>query len=1569
MKNTVLFKSRWLILLCFLCVTGISRAQFVDSVIQENFPDTTGIGSPVDDINNDVDQAGQFVDSTIQANVPDTSGLGSMIDGFVSNIDDMNQYVDSVVQANEPDTTGMREQLATIISNIIVTVQNADSIAIDVIDSSLTLVPEENYPDSLNKYVIDAITGEIDTLSQEAMDSLNSVNGQLNEATPDEDDLAELDSTVREDIVFVIDSIVLVAVGNVMDQVQLIMDTVPTQEEIEAIVSPIVDSILLETDTAIQNVGTTVQEISDFIDLVVEETIQDINDPLDNAPEAAELIEILQQAGLDYSLALNAVHASDGFADVTFTLENTGLKPFTMRGAALRIQIGTYNSTSNTPLYISEVVTGLTDSLFEMYSYNDQTFFEEVQLGYNEGNGTVSYILYDNGDAINNAIFDIEDELGIYDDDLERIGSSGFPILPGASAIIGSIRIPISQSSGTVSINFAPNSELLISTPIRQNVYDAAKATNGELAIEELTITSSDDDNTLCAGQEITFTSNIAKNNNWLVDGEVVSDENNQTFTTSDITVNGTYVAAFSLFNQSINTTNSSNAFDSLATNAIVHTLDSITVDIAGIQDICLVSDTFLYIANANLADNFSWTITDGTFLPISSVTDDSLSIRFDAAGDFNLNLVVSNSDASLNCASVTIDSVQTIFDNVSATLNAIDDLCQTGEQVYEATTANADSSAFNWSFGGVENTDFEFVSGSSASSVTPSVKWITANSFNVSMTVANINTGVGCADATSNTLSQLVNPSASATIDAIDAVCETGNAIYIATVVSADPEGYTWSFTGTEEVDYDFANSTTATSVSPELTWNTSNSFDVNLIVLNANTGSGCTPDTATAASQLVNPTATAGINAFDTVCETGSTTYSVVLSNVDSITAAWTFSGVEGTDFDFEVGSDANSIPTTVNWLTAGDFTVDFTINNIETGAGCDAVNATQLSQNVSPTATAVIEALTQLCEGGTTIYTAVLENADATSHNWTFSGVEGVNYNFENSTTSASAAPEVTWLTPGSFTVDLTVNNILAYTGCSTANAVQLTQIVDTAIVVSIDDVDDICQTGSTFYSATVTSGNVAAYAWTFPGVEAIDYNFVDGDASSENPTVEWLTADTKSIGLSVTNADGGSGCTGETATPIEQIVNPTVEVSIDVVSDICLDSTSIYAAVVANGSAYAWTFSGVEGVDFQFENSTNSNTESPVLKWLTSGNITADLNVTNVASGSGCVAVDATQVTSLVNEVTLTVNATDSAIANEVTTVEVVATDLNNNIFTYSWNSSVSNSEIVDTSLATINVTPIANPTSYDVVVTNDLGCVASASHSFEVLQWVSLNMEVLLEAPYSGAGVMTASIVDLLEDTYGVNRVEDEGLLGSGLLADESTFPQTNAPVPANAVDLVSISLRSAASGDEIAINPNGSDASASGIYVWLLSDGSLTNFSTGTGAVRAFSQEMVQDDEYYVVVRHRNHLTAMTVGTPLSFTTGLVSLASDSVIYGSTGSFSFEDGLYLIGAGDADGSNGISSSDRDPVKRDSENGFVGYVNTRGEHTDVNLDGLVNSLDINLVDKNNAKGYFSEVPQP
>jgi hypothetical protein len=179
-----------------------------------------------------------------------------------------------------------------------------------------------------------------------------------------------------------------------------------------------------------------------------------------------------------------------------------------------------------------------------------------------------------------------------------------------------------------------------------------------------------------------------------------------------------------------------------------------------------------------------------------------------------------------------------------------------------------------------------------------------------------------------------------------------------------------------------------------------------------------------------------------------------------------------------------------------------------------------------------------------------------------------------------------------------------------------------------------------------------------------------------------------------------------------------------------------------------------------------------------------------------------------------------------------------------------------------------------------------------------------------------------------------------------------TSPYTDARVvgaiPVGAVDWVYIQLRETSSG--AAVSSRSAFLKSNG---YLMDDGGsekiLMPLPTGG------------EGNYYIVVRHRNHLAIMSAGTHYfgandstvyDFTTAL------SKAYGTNPMKLLATGIYGLITGDADGSGGINSADRGLVY--AQRDLAGY-----KDTDVNLSGGVNSADRGLAYTN--RDLFSQVP--
>jgi hypothetical protein len=196
--------------------------------------------------------------------------------------------------------------------------------------------------------------------------------------------------------------------------------------------------------------------------------------------------------------------------------------------------------------------------------------------------------------------------------------------------------------------------------------------------------------------------------------------------------------------------------------------------------------------------------------------------------------------------------------------------------------------------------------------------------------------------------------------------------------------------------------------------------------------------------------------------------------------------------------------------------------------------------------------------------------------------------------------------------------------------------------------------------------------------------------------------------------------------------------------------------------------------------------------------------------------------------------------------------------------------------------------------------------------------------------------LTASIKVFLEGPFSGTTMS-KTLNTGGFLASE--FPGT--PIPSQAVDVINIEIRDAASAASSTIREFAA--------AWLLGDGSIRNFSDTTMSYVEFNPAPA--GLYYIVVVHRNHLAVMSSSSQFldastspavyNFTTSL-SQAFGADPMKAVGSF------FAMFGGDGNGDGGVDAIDKNTVWRPA-NGTSGYLGG-----DFNLDGGVDATDKNSI---------------
>jgi hypothetical protein len=207
----------------------------------------------------------------------------------------------------------------------------------------------------------------------------------------------------------------------------------------------------------------------------------------------------------------------------------------------------------------------------------------------------------------------------------------------------------------------------------------------------------------------------------------------------------------------------------------------------------------------------------------------------------------------------------------------------------------------------------------------------------------------------------------------------------------------------------------------------------------------------------------------------------------------------------------------------------------------------------------------------------------------------------------------------------------------------------------------------------------------------------------------------------------------------------------------------------------------------------------------------------------------------------------------------------------------------------------------------------------------------LSLKVILEGPFN----------------QGTGRM-DTSLKTSGALAAHFT----GIPIPSSAVDSISVEVRDSAIAAKAKIRKF--------TPAWLLADGSVRGFSDTTKHYVEFDTVA---GNYFVVVRHRNHLAIMSASVgPVSAKAGQSSYdftTAQSQAFGTNPMAQVSSGVYGMISGDVNQSGIVSASDANSV--------FGVLNATGYNiNDVNLSGIVSAADANKVFGNLNK--TTQVPE-
>ncbi len=258
--------------------------------------------------------------------------------------------------------------------------------------------------------------------------------------------------------------------------------------------------------------------------------------------------------------------------------------------------------------------------------------------------------------------------------------------------------------------------------------------------------------------------------------------------------------------------------------------------------------------------------------------------------------------------------------------------------------------------------------------------------------------------------------------------------------------------------------------------------------------------------------------------------------------------------------------------------------------------------------------------------------------------------------------------------------------------------------------------------------------------------------------------------------------------------------------------------------------------------------------------------------------------------------------------------------------------------INTSSAMYTLTGLNSCTNYEFQVSTVCGSGSSSIYSgitgfstINCITVVSAQMKVILEGAYNGATMNNS-----LQQNNLIPLTQPYNIAPWNYTGNESVGSLS--AIPANTVDWVLVELRNAANWDVLEDTKAG----------FLLSNGSVVNTD---GTAISFANA-VSGTDYYMVVRHRNHVDIMssqTVNLPNTITYDFTTIGN--VMAGSNQVKALGGGVYGLHAGDISADGIISVEDFNFYKLDLSQ-LNSYLDT-----DISLDGNVLTQDFNLYRSN------------
>lgn len=558
--------------------------------------------------------------------------------------------------------------------------------------------------------------------------------------------------------------------------------------------------------------------------------------------------------------------------------------------------------------------------------------------------------------------------------------------------------------------------------------------------------------------------------------------------------------------------------------------------------------------------------------------------------GSYSVTVMKNGCYATSAIVTVSYYSVGSALISASGALN----FCAGGS----VTLSSSIGSSYLWSNGATTNSIVVNASGT----------------YSVTVTDAN-----GC-QATSSSVSTIVNPLPNASIAGSTSVCVNAASPMVTFTGSGGTAPYTFIYKLNGSANQTIT-TTSGNSVSISVPTTAAGTFNYVLVGVSESSATTCSNTATGTATVLVNPLPSASISGSNSVCQFGAS------PNL-------TFTGSGSTppyNFTYKINGGANQTVTTISGSSvslsvptavAGLFTYSLVSVAESSGTACTNIATGSASVLVNPLPTATIAGNNAVCQNSASPQIVFTGNGGTQPYTFSYK-INGGSVQAVSTTSGNSVAVNVPTNIAGTFIYTLVSVQDASNTSCTNSASGNATVAVSPLPSAAISGSTTVCQNASAPSITFTGSGATAPYKFAYKINGGTNQTVTTTSGNSVTVSVPTNTPGTYLYSLVSVQESGTNTCVNTAAGSATVVVNPSPSANIAGSTTVCQNTSAPLITFTGSGATAPYTFSyKINNGATQTVTTTSGNSVTVSVPTLSAGTFVYSLVAVAESSGAVC-----------------------------------------------------------------------------------------------------------------------------------------------------------------------------------------------------------------------------------------------------------------------------------------------------------------------------------------------------------